>query len=235
MYPLIKLMFDDHGAALWSCMAVLFGFTVCKDTAAVVLDIIGAVSHHELTSLLGSLGEYDIFGNYGYVMLYFMIGGLIGQQVAAEHDGSSAKIPSIAACWIVAIIGFVCTVAIQRFQHATAGVNLTVNYGYWLMPTVAMTCAILLICVRVEAGNGLLRELITAVGGGTFGIYMLHMFAIVIFSRLQASPALAWMGSLPAGVNTAVNVGFALALFICCALLSAGMKRIPGIRVLLNA
>lgn len=235
VYPLVKLMIDDHGIALWSCMAVLFGLTVCKDTVAVVLDVIGTVSHHELTSLLGSLGEYDIFGNYGYVMLYFMIGGLIGRQVAAIRDGSASKAPSIATCWIVVVIGFACTVAVQRFQHMVAGVNLTVNYGYWLLPTVAMTCAILLICVRVTVDSGLLRGAITAVGGNTFGIYMLHMFAIVAFSRLQASPVLAWMSTLPTGVNTVVNVGFAIVLFICCTLLAVGLKRIPGVRILLSA
>ena len=88
VYPAIKMLFDHKGWPLQSCAVVLFVFVVCKDTASVLLDIAGYVTHHEFASLLGSLNEFNIFGNYGYVLLYFIVGGVIGNKVNEVRAGT---------------------------------------------------------------------------------------------------------------------------------------------------
>lgn len=234
IYPLIKLIVDKRGAALWSCLAVLFAFTVCKDTITVILNMVGFATHHELASLLESLNEYNLFGNYGYVMLYFIVGGLLGEHVAEILSKKDNQCFTLVKCWLYAIICFAFIFGIQRFQHATTGLNLTVDYGYWLLPTFIATFSVLLICIRATSDNAIVHRIITEIGKNTFGIYMLHMFALVIFSHLEMLPFLAWIGQLQSGINTIVNIFFAAVLFICCAVLSVGLRKIPGIRVLLS-
>lgn len=78
VYPLVKQAFDakDRGP-LFVVGAVIFGFTVCKDTLKLLLQACGMMTGHELASLLGGLSEFYIFGNYGYTLLYFISGGLL--------------------------------------------------------------------------------------------------------------------------------------------------------------
>ena len=45
-----------------------------------------------------------------------------------------------------------------------------------------------------------------------FGVYMLHMGAIIVFSKLQMLPMLSWMGGTCIGVNTVLNIVCAVVL-----------------------
>lgn len=80
--PLAKMAFDsDRRIVLHALMAVLFGFTVGKDTVSLVLQGLGTLTHHDFASIMNSIDEYYIFGSYGYVLLYFLVGGLVGRRL----------------------------------------------------------------------------------------------------------------------------------------------------------
>lgn len=234
VYPAIKLLFDHGG--LRSCVIVLFVFVVCKDTASVLLDIAGYVTHHEFTSLLGSLDEFNIFGNYGYVLLYFIVGGVIGSKVDEVRDGvwPFPRLWSGAFGGIVITLCYICIFAIQRFQHVTAGTNLTVDYGYWLLPTFLMTIVALMCCLRLTDNSERICKVAQFIGGNTFGVYMLHMGAIIVFSKLQTLPILSWMGNTCIGVNTLINIVCAFVLYACCLAVSGWARKVPGARLLFN-
>lgn len=235
IYPAIKLLFDHGGAALYSCVAVLFVLVVCKDTASVLLDMAGYATQHEFASLVGSLGEFNIFGNYGYVLLYFVVGGIIGSKANEVRAGTWPGCHmSFGVLGVVIVICYICIFGIQRFQHVAEGTNLTVNYGYWLLPTFLMTLAVLSCCLKAADGPVGVRKVAQFVGGNTFGIYMLHMAAIILFSKLQAFPMLSWMGNVGIGVNTVMNVGCAFVLYVCCLVVSGLARKIPGIRLLFS-
>lgn len=235
VYPLVKLAFDEDGVALRACVAVLFAFTGCKDTAIVLLDMAGVATHHEFASLLGSLGEFDIFSGYGYVLLYFILGGIIGSHLDEIRSGTwPVRNFDAWKCWLSIVLCYACVFGIQRFQHAFQGVNLTVNYGYWLLPTMAATVLLLIVCLKAGSGHAAVDGVAGCVGRNTFGIYMLHMAALVLFSKLQTLPAMAWMGGLGSGVSAVVNVLCALVLFVCCLAAACVLRRIPGIRVLFS-
>lgn len=147
--PLAKMAFDsDRRIVLHALMAVLFGFTVGKDTVSLVLQGLGTLTHHDFASIMNSIDEYYIFGSYGYVLLYFLVGGLVGRRLVhgsgieeAAHGGVQIS-QGMAVCGI--IVCYVVTVLIQRYQHAVKGVVLTVENGYWLLPTFVATLLLLL-------------------------------------------------------------------------------------------
>ena len=134
--PLAKMAFDsDRRIVLHALMAVLFGFTVGKDTVSLVLQGLGTLTHHDFASIMNSIDEYYIFGSYGYVLLYFLVGGFVGSRLVhgsgieeATHGGVQIS-QGMAVCGI--IVCYVVTVLIQRYQHAVKGVVLTVENGYW--------------------------------------------------------------------------------------------------------
>lgn len=83
IYPLIKIAFDSNDKSAMGCLlAVIFCFSVGKDTVRVILQMLGSVSHHDFASVLDGVGQFYIFGDYGYVLMYFVIGGLIGASVS---------------------------------------------------------------------------------------------------------------------------------------------------------
>ena len=246
VYPLVKLVFDDPGRiALRTVLAVLFAFTVGKDTLVVLLDMLGAATHHEFTSILGALGEFYIFGSYGYVLLYFMVGGLVSRAMMPEGlkggvDGIRWPLRSInrPVAALLIVLCYAVSFGIQRFQHATKGTNLTIDYGYWLLPTFAATLLALMLCLTVK-GTGAkaapVRAVVETVGRNTFGIYMLHMIAIVLFAKVQAHPALAavFEAHLNSGViTTLLNIACVLILFAACLAVSVVLRQIPGVRTL---
>lgn len=54
VFPLVKQAFDSRDRKpLIALVAVIFGFTVCKDTLKLLLQLLGMVTGHEFASLLG--------------------------------------------------------------------------------------------------------------------------------------------------------------------------------------
>lgn len=244
VYPLIKMLFDcKDGIALKATLAVLFTFTVGKDTLVVLLDMLGAATHHEFSSILDSMTEFYIFGSYGYVMLYFLVGGLIAREMFPDGPKGEIRWPfhsfNRLHAVLVLVLCYALSFGVQRFQHATKGTNLTIDYGYWLLPTFVATCLALMVCLTVGTRRTGMSAAITGIAGcvgrNTFGVYMLHMMAIVLFSKAQTYPAIAAVFEARLGSGwlvTVMNLACVLVLFACCLGVSVIARRIPGIRTL---
>ena len=234
VYPLVKLIFDENGVALRACLVVLLVFGFGKDSAITVLDMLGVLTHHDLSSLLDDVGKFYIFGGYGYILLYFIAGGLIARRIKDVRDKDHPWPFRTQTCLLFIVVGFCCLFGVQRFQAATSGVNLNVARGYWLLPTLVETLLVLVVCLRVNTGNSLARSVITSIGSNTFGVYMLHLMAIVMFAKLQELPVMAWMGHVGSYASVLVNIGCALILFLGCTAVSVVLRRVPGVRLLLS-
>jgi len=151
IFPVVKMVFDAKSqAAINVLLVVLFGFTVGKDTLNLLLQMLGAIMHHDFVSILSPIGDYFVFGKYGYVLLYFLVGGLIGEYLAKRQEGRRwvcdllALISSRGKIAAGIVICYAVTFLIQRYQHVVSGTSLTVDNGYWLLPTFI---AVLLICI----------------------------------------------------------------------------------------
>lgn len=117
---------------------------------------------------------------------------------------------------------------IQRYQHATHGTNLTVENGYWLLPSFVATILILLVLGRVNI-QGIWAKVFQVIGMNTFGVYMLHLVGLVLLSRLQALPWLQFMGNLNSVAVTLLNVVLCGCVFAICLAVSVLFRKIPYI------
>ena len=206
---------------------VIFVFSFGKDTVRVILQMLGTITHHNFESILNGLNQFYIFSDYGYVLVYFITGGLL--VVSVNHTRESLfdkfKLPpkvellAILLCYIVIF-------AIQRYQHAARRINLAVEYGYWLIPTFAATILVLKLLANVQIG-GFAASAAKVVGMNTFGIYMLHMAGLFFMSRLQTLPIFSCLHNLNSVFLTLANIAMALLAFLVCLVASVLLSRIP--------
>ena len=103
------------------------------------------------------------------------------------------------------LLCYIVTFAIQRYQHAVQGTNLTVDHGYWLFPTFLATILVLQLLVNVKMEGGV-AAVSKVVGANTFGIYMLHMIGLVLMSRLQVLPVFSCLGNMNSILVTLMNI-----------------------------
>ncbi|KFI64587.1 hypothetical protein BKAS_1872 [Bifidobacterium catenulatum subsp. kashiwanohense JCM 15439 = DSM 21854] len=213
---------------LWVAYWRLFlFFSVGKDTVRVILQMLGSVSHHDFASVLDGVGQFYIFGDYGYVLMYFVIGGLIGASVSRSGGHCLDRFrlqPTVAL--LAVLLCYIVTFAIQRYQHAVQGTNLTVDHGYWLFPTFLATILVLQLLVNVKMEGGV-AAVSKVVGANTFGIYMLHMIGLVLMSRLQVLPVFSCLGNMNSILVTLMNIVMALFVFLGCLIVSVLLRRIP--------
>lgn len=236
IYPLIKLMFDDNGAALKATVGVLLTFTVGKDTLVEILNMLGVLSHHEFSSILDKSYEFYIFGSYGYTLLYFIVGGMIARKMTVDGKIQWPCVKFTRTHAVIALVlSYVLLFAFQRFQHATEGINLYVKNGYWLFPTFAMTVLFLMLSLTVNLRSGMVQKTVTLIGKNTFGIYMLQSMAIQLLVKAQSIPAVAAIFQWKANTGwliTLISIAATLFLFLCCLLVSAILGKIPVVRKL---
>lgn len=193
----------------------------------VILQMLGTITHHNFESILNGLNQFYIFSDYGYVLVYFITGGLL--VVSVNHTRESLfdkfKLPpkvellAILLCYIVIF-------AIQRYQHAARRINLAVEYGYWLIPTFSATILALKLLANVQIG-GFAASAAKVVGMNTFGIYMLHMAGLFFMSRLQTLPIFSCLHNLNSVFLTLANIAMALLVFLVCLVASVLLSRIP--------
>lgn len=183
--PVMKMVFDSERKTVFKALlAVLVGFTVGKDSLRLVLQMVGSAVNHDFASILNSLNEFYIFGSYGYVLLYFLVGGMVGRYSKQwqQNDSDVNHHPVFGISSGKACIGilacYVLTLLIQRYQHVAYGTNLTVENGYWLLPTFIATVLILLVLGRARI-QGFWAKAFQVIGMNTFGVYMLHLAGLV--------------------------------------------------------
>ena len=154
---------------------VIFVFSFGKDTVRVILQMLGTITHHNFESILNGLNQFYIFSDYGYVLVYFITGGLLAVSVNHTRESLFDKFELLPKVELLAILlCYIVIFAIQRYQHAARRINLAVEYGYWLIPTFAATILVLKLLANVQIG-GFAASAAKVVGMNTFGIYMLHM------------------------------------------------------------
>jgi surface polysaccharide O-acyltransferase-like enzyme len=221
---------------LYWLIGVIAAFTVGKDTLRVILQMAGTLlGHNNVASVLDSVDEYYIFGQYGYVLLYFVAGGLVAQRIQRLNSesgeaGASWK-PSgrlLAALMAVIAVCYAADFGIQRYQHAATGLNFSIDMGYWLLPTFAATMLLLFLLASVRLGRRC-SAVAEHPGSNTFGVYMLHMFAIVIVSKLQHHIGMLAFAGVSPHLALLGNLAIVVAVYLACHAVSWGVSKIPGI------
>ena len=234
--PALKALYDaSNRIPLWFVCGTIFVFTSCLDSVKAILEIVDAADVHNYASLLSALPTLNIFGSYGYVVLYFVGGALIADVFEGKINNKLAEKLTPNMAIFLSFISAIWIVVLQHFQHVYLGVNFSITYGYWLIPTIILTLMVLYLCMHIQTIKyPSLSRLVTALGSSTFGIYMLHFPLIWLFAELQDTyPMLCFvgMGNIEALI---ANICCAVIIFLAAAVLSVVFNRLPIIKILFN-
>lgn len=238
VYPVLKIVFDSkaHGHATLKClMGVLFVFTIGRSTLIMVLQGIDHYTGLGTASVMSGLTNLSLAGEYGNMALFFLLGGCMGrwhtivQAWIREHGNMVLVYGGILAGW-ASLYG------IQRLQNAEKGLDLTVDDGYSLLPTFIIVFFVLFLALGCKrSSNAVKTRLSTILGGCTFGVYLLHFLIL--------TPTILWQKSvidsgtyapLTGFAGVAVNLVFALLVFLFCSALSFFLGKIPVIKILFD-
>jgi surface polysaccharide O-acyltransferase-like enzyme len=173
-----------------------------------------------------TLNQLNIFGEYGYTLIYFVGGALFAdiqrrQGESLMHRLGKAFYPLLIA---VLVLSWFLLFATQRYQAANFGVVFYVKGGYWNLFALIIVMVVFYLLSNATIVNVRVRSMLSVIGSNTLGIYFLHMFFLVACSLLL-SP---FVSTLPFALNVILML---IIYFLCFAVSWLGTK-IPGVRLL---
>lgn len=233
VFPLVKAAWDSSNrfpVYLVTGLLIAVAFFLDGGVPA-VLCIIDAFNGTHYQTILTPLDELNIFGGYGYLLVYFIGGGLVAETFL-KHRESKTTLTRIAV--VVLLLALLSTGVLQYFQHEALKVGTTTKYGYQLPSTLAATLALLWLCLVWGDSlkeNGVTRRAFTWLGANTLSVYFLHMFALVGIARLQAIGLLKF-ADLGALAQFFLGVLVVFATFALLSAIGAALKRVPLVKVL---
>ena len=111
---------------------VIFVFSFGKDTVRVILQMLGTITHHNFESILNGLNQFYIFSDYGYVLVYFITGGLLAVSVNHTRESLFDKFELLPKVELLAILlCYIVIFAIQRYQHAARRIYQLLLQQFW--------------------------------------------------------------------------------------------------------
>ena len=148
----------------------------------------------------------------GYVV-YVVLGYLLSTQELTKRQRIVVYVLGVVG-WAMQLFG---TFALSSVAE---GVSFTFK-GYTNLPVLLQATAVFTFVRNMDfEGNGILRRvaaLCRVLSGATFGVYLMHWYPINFFERLRAFSTMSvyW------------RIGGALVIFVACAVLTLGIKRVP--------
>ena len=186
VFPILKTVYDDpDGKRYLGYVTIVLGALIFAVTLGDnAKDILAIYSGHQVPQVLASLGQYNILGDYGYALVYFIAGGY-GHDIAAwlSRHLSSAKVKNICLS-LVALLAWGLLFALQRFQARAKGISFYVDSGYQNVLTLILTIALFQLFIQVRKVPSGLNTIVTAIGSHTLGIYYLHLILILVIRDL---------------------------------------------------
>ena len=233
VFPLVKAAWDSSNRfPVYFVVGSLIAFSFFLDGGVpAVLCVFDALCGTHYQAILTPLDELNIFGGYGYLLVYFIGGGLVAETFL-KHRGSKTALTSIAiAALLVALLS---TGILQYFQHEALSVGTTTKYGYQLPSTLVATLALLWLCLAWGDSlkeNGVARGVFSWLDANTLSVYFLHMFALTGLACLERSGLLGF-GEIGAHAQFFVGVLVVFATFVLLTAIGTVLKRVPVIKAL---
>ena len=191
-------------------------FTVGIDTLQLLRDFVVAVTNDGaiLDELIHFINRFSSIGN-GWYVFYFMLGGMIFHYLDVIRQKQALfGLVGILSWPLAFLYGY----AMSRLTGKVY--NASFNYAsifmtFFLIGLIALTCT-------YKNGGNPIQKLIASVGQNTFGIYLSHMIFISIVTRFFY-------------INSGITrIAAFLAVFVASYLFSLVIRKIPGLRRLVD-
>lgn len=184
VFPLLKIGFEsDIGKkSILVIIGVIAFFTFGQSTLELILQVIKYVTCSQTDFSFGWINSYYIWGQYGYCIFWFVLGGVIYSYLQCEEIKQYYHIIK-RICIFIGSIGWVLLFLINRFQNLIGDANGIVIDGYYCIPTLMMCAAVFSwfeIMLKDKCNRG-----IAYISKNTWGIYMLHMLVGTAVLKIQ--------------------------------------------------
>lgn len=237
--PLLKMAFDAlDRRILWSVLWIVFGFAFVRCTLRIFLNFADAAYKTDLSSVLDNVARFYMFGFYGYVIVYFVAGGLLMEKFMKYRDPETGRFawpfPRFGMMAAIACLVFcqVLLFVIQYFDSKFLDSGYQLDDSYQLIPGLLGTLLIFALFLMFRPSRRLSR-VFTEIGSHTFGMYTTHVLLILVFlhveERTGLSAALNSINPLLALVVSLVMIAILFALAWCVSWLGS---RIPVVKKL---
>lgn len=226
VFPVLKFAFDDVqiGRLRLRNLCILlvifvFGINTINDVYGILAHVFGVSVESPFNTLL----QFNIFGQYAYVLVYFIIGGLLPDIISMLRMNLKEKYSLYVSS--VAVVSFVLLAILQRYQAVTQQRAFVVDNGYMNLLVLLLAGSILMLLLEINIRDSRLNQIISTLGANTLGIYYLHYIIIVIFQKIICS-------YIDVQLPLIVNIACAISLYCICLLITLIMKRVPVVNKL---
>lgn len=237
IFPLLKIAYDyEDKKPMLLMLSILLLLTFGLDSVRCILEVFFGESGLKVSELIKPLSNLNIFGPFGYLLVYFISGGFCASFWSKKGNSYFfEKLPLILTAFLISLF---CTSALHELQYSNAIAGpFSTPYGYWLPSTFFSTLSVLCLCLIVGnyCHSERISNLFIILGSNTLGVYFLHMFGIILLRYIQNNIS---GGFVPSYMTNAANsICFAaviLLLYLLLSFLSFFLKKIPVINHLFS-
>ena len=150
IFPVIRLAIEQkEGKKVVGILCgILFFFSFCMTSLNLILQIIGFSTNKFINIDFNALNSFNLFGQYGYCLVMFIVGGLLYPVVNNLKLSSEENKGINVILLILFLIGWGLLFGINRFQNLVGYANGIVIDGYFQIPTFIMTTSLFILFVR---------------------------------------------------------------------------------------
>ena len=221
IFPALKALFDTDEEAFKLFTIVItvlfFGRAIFNHLFTFICRLLQSDIANTQFILLNLL---NIFGGYGYTIVYFCLGGLIRNYEKQILSISKQK----RNCLAIIIMTISCISLFFLAVYFSFNIGKTWNIvwnSYYSIFTLINTLCIYVLCLNYHGDNVFIRN----ISQNTLGIYIIHRTLIVLTQPL--------MKSIPVFCNLPVSIIYAFVLMCVSYGICILMKKVPVLRKLI--
>ena len=175
----------------------------------------------KLSATLQPISNLNIFGPYGYLIVYFVVGGFLGSKRAT--DAVRKHSPTAFALVALANVSVGITVALHEAQYSGKLVGpFSTKNGYWLPMTLLETIALVILCLAL--GNAInsskIKRFATFMGSNTLA----RTHVVDYFIPQSLSPA----------TRLIISALFVLSIQVLLSIVSDLLRKTPAVKWLFS-
>lgn len=219
IYPFFNIMFknmDKYKGFLIFIMIFVFIATALTYTINFVFKYF-----HIENIQISNIGRKLVYGNYSFVLLFFIMGGFLYKYNIYERFKDKKKLIRMISI-ILIILGVLGLVFLKKALYNTfEWRGIYIEDGYHCSSTILLSLGIFILLQGINIKFKIPSKLFSEIGKNTIGIYYLHKPILEIVNKLEIE----YRGSL-------INVLKSIAVIVVCYLIIIIIKKIPVLKKL---
>lgn len=223
LFPLIKEVYDkkDKKVLIYTFF-IFFIFTFGNVLLNILFNLLEFImgTNFITANYLNFFNNFNLFkGFYAYSIVYFILGGLIKQNLSQIKSNDKMKLI------ILLLLGNFCLFMYGLvMSKSNGGVFDIVWTGYDTIMTLIMCIALFKSAYLIKNSLSKMHYIIELIGQNTLGIYLIH--------RIVGTILYPYYQLLTCSTNLIANILFGMLVMIVSLLLTLLLKKIPFFKIL---